>query len=136
MHSVFPTLSTQLMQTPAMADGDATLGPTAGPSYEYSATGSSNISEALQGLKEKIESILAGTNLSYSSTIATLKTVRNAIDNAIPQMAAPMAEIDIKEGELEIKIKELSESTETERVLHGIQDALENIVDILKDRRS
>lgn len=117
MHSVFPALSTQLMQTPAMADGDATLGPTAGPSYEYTPTGSTNIGTVLKNLKGKIDLILGQPELS-SSTIATLKKVGNAIDdidNAIsPKIDTGLTQITENLGEIiENSQKELSESTKS-----------------------
>ena len=80
MHSVIPALSTQLMQTPILKNGHATLGPTAGPSYEYTAT-KTTIQKALQNCKEKINKILNDNKKELSSpTIATLEGVKNAID--------------------------------------------------------
>ncbi|NEO99910.1 MAG: hypothetical protein F6K58_14765 [Symploca sp. SIO2E9] len=80
MQSVFPTLATQLMQTPMYTDGNKTLGPTAGPSFEYDHNyQDSDLDSILNVIKTAISNALNPPNNLSSSTKATLEAVKKAI---------------------------------------------------------
>ena len=147
MHSVFPALSTQLMQTPVLEDGDAKLGPTAGPSYKFNnifedSTG--NISAVLFQLKEKSGEILENKAELSSPTIAALEGVNNVIDS-IDEAISKGAQTDsggiqtdltkIEENLDEI-IEDYSEesSESTIAALNKVQNAIGDIVEALKDQ--
>ncbi len=78
MQLVFPTLATQLMQTPVLTEGDADLGPTAGPTFEYS-------DMPLQEIKEKIEETLAERECS-AAMAKTLETVKEAAEDILVKL--------------------------------------------------
>ncbi|NER98482.1 MAG: hypothetical protein F6J86_32440 [Symploca sp. SIO1B1] len=74
MQIVLPSFATQLMKMPMYPDGDATLGPTAGPSFEYKEKPGNGY---LAAIGEAINHALI-SSLS-SSTKATLEVVKKAI---------------------------------------------------------
>jgi hypothetical protein len=78
MQSVFPTLATELMQTPVLEDGDADLGPTAGPTFEYSDT-------PLEEIERKISQLIEEGEHSLSM-LATLKKVKEAAGDILGKL--------------------------------------------------
>ncbi|MEB3177936.1 MAG: ferritin-like protein [Nostocaceae cyanobacterium] len=78
MQSVFPTLATELMQTPVLEDGDADLGPTAAPTFEYSDT-------PLEEIERQISQLIEEGQHSQSMR-ATLKKVKEAAGDILGKL--------------------------------------------------
>ncbi|NES90187.1 ferritin-like protein [Okeania sp. SIO2B9] len=91
MQNAFPLLATQLMQTPVLKEGDATLGPTAGPCFEENWCECSECT-SLDGIKKLVFCINVQINqfLPEMSSRAreTLEAVRATIEDINSKCAA------------------------------------------------
>ncbi len=86
MQSIFTRLATQLMQIPVLSAGDSTLGPNAGPCFQYSETKLSDIIPKLDKLKKDLEEEAQGSGDAdfrtfLANILATVSTVYDTLQD-------------------------------------------------------
>lgn len=82
MHGVLPNLARSLMQTPALRDGDSTVGPNAAPGWRYLDGESANPDK----LTKEIEHLLAG--YAHSRANATVRALIHDAHKSSVEVAA------------------------------------------------
>ncbi len=88
MQGVFPTVITQLMKTPISADTNSTLGPTAGPCFEYTSITLQEITAKVSNLKKKcLQSLLPKDKSSQDEVSRAMADTWHKLDEALQKIS-------------------------------------------------